>query len=110
MLHLYDQPRAPVDRFEYALVNGLAGKPGIDALWVREIASPGSERRTTKLIYVTLARASRGLSREVEEALAELGRRASIEPFGVELHFLIDDLPPAAVAPSCIWRRHAIAR
>jgi hypothetical protein len=105
MLHLYETPRAPIDGFEVALINAFSSVRTVDAIWVREVQSPLGDKKYIRSVWLQLARRSLGDFRQFEALLKELKIRTLSADFELELHWVVDDLPPAVIAPSCVWRR-----
>ena len=103
MDHLFEA-RDPINRFEGMLKNAFV-RPGVDAIWVRYVQQPGQEKTELRMIWLQLARKSPVMERAIMQLARELQIRTLNAPFATEFHVLYDDLPPAVIAPSCIWRR-----
>jgi hypothetical protein len=101
MYHLLHQVRPTVDAFETLLINAFSSVRTVEAIWVREVG--GTNGRYLRAVWVQLGRASD--LREIEALGREIVLRTHDAPFDVEIRVVIDDLPPSAVAPSCIYRR-----
>lgn len=110
MQHIYDGPRAPIDAFEVTLINAFTTVATVDAIWVREVQAAGTEKKYIRSVWLQLCRRSPGTVRQIESLVRELKVRTMNSDFELEVHFLIDELPPAAVAPSCVWRRDLMVR
>ena len=108
MQHLYDGPRGPVDAFEQVLINAFSSIRNVDAIWVREVPQPGGPKRFLRSIWLQFARRSASDQNRCRALLQELQVRVLNEDFSVELHYVVDELPPAPIAPSCIWRREPL--
>jgi hypothetical protein len=121
MLHLLKQVRPPIDAFEVTLLNAFSNLRSVEAIWIREVndAPCGLKhphptvpscagvvpRRYTRAVWLQLRGRSLGDHREIQARTQELLTRTTAEHFGVEVRVIVDDLPPAAIAPSCIFRR-----
>ncbi len=112
MQHLLDQVRPPIDDFEVALINAYSTLKSVQAIWVREVRDvaakkgpSGVPKRFTRAVWLQLTHRSLGDFRAMESLTNELQVRALSQPFELEVRWIVDDLPPAAVAPSCIFRR-----
>lgn len=108
VLHLLEQVRPPIDAFEGALINAFSAIGSVQAIWVREVRNLSTDANTKRLmrsVWLQLGRRNRGDIRRIEALQNELTIRTLTAPYGVEVHWVVDDLPPAAIAPSCIFRR-----
>lgn len=112
MLHLLNQVRPTIDEFERTLINAYSTIQSVQAIWVREVPSvtvergpDGTPKRFTRSVWLQLGRRSRTDERKIEELTDELQIRIISQPFALEVRCVVDDLPPAAIAPSCIFRR-----
>lgn len=121
MFHLLKQVRPPIDAFESLLINVFSAIRSVEAIWVREIREPPCTlqhphppvqgcggfvpRQYTRVVWLQLRTKSVGDTREIMQRAQELVVRTTAEHYGVEVRCLVDDLPPADIAPSCIYRR-----
>lgn len=103
MYHLLHQVRPALDDFERTVINAFSSIRTVEAVWVREVSS--LKGRYVRAIWVQLGRHSAGDLRQVKLLGEELVLRAHGAPFDVEVRVVVNDLPPDAVAPSCIYRR-----
>jgi hypothetical protein len=121
MEHLYNQVRPPIDKFELTLINAFADFMNVHAIWVREmplpVNDPDERIRTealklakrgvlsTKAVWLQLDR----LPNHFEAYIArmdEFYKHVCFEPFNIHFEYIVDDFPPGAHAPSCIYRRN----
>jgi len=122
MEHLLQQVRPPIDDYERLLVNVFSVIPNVAAIWMREVQNltpctlahphqpseqcPGrAAKKWTRTVWVQFTRRSAGDVQRVYQLYNELSLRTIDRPFNLELHYTVDELPPSAVAPSCIFRR-----
>lgn len=103
--HLFQQVRPPIDEFEQTLINAFSPLKSLQAIWVREIKSITGPKTSERAVWLQLGRRSRGDERAIDALVQELRVRIIDAPFFASFHVIVDDLPPAAVAPSCIFRR-----
>lgn len=112
MLHLLDQVRPPIDAFERTLIDVFSQLPSVQAIWIREVRDvtpqlrpDGTPKRYTRAVWLQFARRSRTDLEKADALARELQVRVIAEPFSLEVRVVVDDLPPAAIAPSCIFKR-----
>lgn len=122
MQHLFEQVRPPIDDFEALLIRVFSEVPSVDAIWVREVrmkpcsrahphapddSCPGSgvRKRLCRVVWLQLARRSIADTERIHKLHEELQIRIINQPFALEVRWLVDDLPPATEAPSCVFRR-----
>lgn len=122
MENLLQQVRQPIDDFEATLVNAFSAIPGVEAIWVREVRNflpcPATHphppnlacggratRQLMRHVWLQLHRRNLSDRRAIAQLGAELTVRIMEQPFGVVIHQIVDDLPPAVVLPSCLFRR-----
>jgi hypothetical protein len=108
MQHLLLAPRPPIDAFETTVINAFERIAAVEAIWIREVPAivNGKQARLfTRAIWLQLHRHSRMAEAEIRRLADELALRTMNDPFEIEIHIIVDDLPPAAVCPSCIFRR-----
>lgn len=116
MLHLFNQVRQPIDGFEQSVINAYSTFPFIDAIWIREVPTvavptPAGPKNMVRMVWLQLARQPKaGTIASLANVGKELEVRSLAEPFWYEAHWIVDELPPAAVAPSCIYRRGPASR
>ncbi|APU88980.1 hypothetical protein Rctr197k_184 [Virus Rctr197k] len=121
MLHLFDQVRAPIDDFERLLIKVFSEIPVIDAIWIREkqavqpcpkrhphasdATCPGVQKRYLRSVWLQLAHRSIAAVNAIHQLHDELQVRILHMPFALEVRWIVDELPPSDVAPSCVYRR-----
>lgn len=100
-------PRGPIDPFEQTLINAFSSVRTVEAIWVREVRALARDemKRFTRVVWLQLRSASFGDRRQIKDLADELVVRVTNQPFGLEIRCVVDDLPPADIAPSCIYRR-----
>lgn len=98
------QVRPPIDDFERLLIRVFSALPSVTSIWVRETRLPETTGKThIRSVWLIL----RGRAELVSlEALAkEIETRFLNHPWVLEIHYLVNAAPPAAIAPACVWRR-----
>ena len=103
MQHLFN-PRPLIDSFEQTLINAFSPLKSVQAIWIRESRSVG-QPKFARIVWLQLSHRSLGDFRQIEALTAELQVRVTDTPFTLEIRWVVDDLPPAAICPSCIFRR-----
>lgn len=107
----FDLTRPPIDAFEQTLINAFQDSPLVEAIWVRDVPCPDRPTPTVtktflRCVWLQFARIPGNLHPFAIRG-KELMVRAIREPFDLEIQWVADDLPPAVIAPSCIYRRRA---
>lgn len=107
----FDQTRPPIDLFEHTLINAYADLKLVEAIWVRDVPcptrmTPAGPKTFLRCVWLQLSHNPSTLN-PFESRARELAIRSMKEPFDLEVHWVVDELPAMPVAPSCIYRRRA---
>lgn len=104
MKHLYDRPRPPISPFEQLVINALSTNlQHLHSIWMRYEQDPTQPDTTTPTVFIVVDRDER---KKIVEIVAFL---QSFAP-GLAASVHINEWPPEAVQPACIYRREALER